>query len=107
MFARSATDIIPRTRQEVGAKKTLIKVFFTAKKPIVLAVFRRDSIFNQLYFINNIFPDFKTVNLICQRQKIGLTLWVHMKNSMCHNGSKVMSKIQKNRISRMPHPPYS
>jgi hypothetical protein len=27
-----------------------------------------------------------------------------MDNSMCYNGSKVPSKIKKNRISRMPHP---
>jgi hypothetical protein len=31
----------------------------------------------------------------------------HMDNSMCHDGSKVTPRIQKNHISRMPHPPDS
>jgi hypothetical protein len=30
-----------------------------------------------------------------------------MDNSMRQNGSKVTSKINKNHISRMPHPPHS
>jgi hypothetical protein len=37
LFARSVTDVIPRTRQAVGAQKTTITVFFTAKKLILAA----------------------------------------------------------------------
>jgi hypothetical protein len=57
MFTRSAAYVIPRTRQAVGAK-TMITVFFTAKKLIVYDVLPRGSIFNQLYFINHI-PGFE------------------------------------------------
>jgi hypothetical protein len=32
---------------------------------------------------------------------------MHMDNSLCHNVSKVTSKIKKKHISRMPYPPYS
>jgi histone-lysine N-methyltransferase SETMAR len=87
--------------------KTIITMFFTAKKLIVLDVPPISSTFNQPYFINNIFPDLKTANLNFRRQKTGSTLWVHMDNSMCHNWSKVMSKMKKSHISRMPYPPYS
>jgi hypothetical protein len=38
MFARSAAEVILRTRQAVGAKKTMITAFFTAKKRIALYV---------------------------------------------------------------------
>jgi hypothetical protein len=38
MFARSAANVIPRTQQAVGAKKTMIAVFFTAKNFIVFDV---------------------------------------------------------------------
>jgi hypothetical protein len=57
--------------------------------------------------MNHRFPDLRTANLIFRRQKTGSTFWVHMNNSMCHNRSKVTSKIKKNHISRMPHPPDS
>jgi hypothetical protein len=107
MFASSAADVILRTRQAVGVKQTLIAVFFTATKLIMLDVLPRGSRFNQLYFIPNIFSDLKTANLNFLRQKTGLTFWVHMDNYMCHNRSKFTSKIKKNRISRMPRSPYS
>jgi hypothetical protein len=32
---------------------------------------------------------------------------VHMDNSMCHNRSKVASKVERQRVSRLPHPPHS
>jgi hypothetical protein len=107
IFARSAADLIPRTRQVVGAKQTLITVFFTAKKPLMFDVFPRSSTFNQSYFINDIFPDLKTANLSFRHQKIELTFRVCMDNFNCHDRSKVMSKIQRSHISRMPHPQYS
>jgi hypothetical protein len=107
MFAPSAADVFPRTRQAVGTKTTMITVFFTAKKLIVLDVLPRRSIFNQLYFINNIFLDLKTPNLNFRRQKTGSTFRAHMDHSICHTGSKVTSTIEKNHIWRLPDPLYS
>jgi hypothetical protein len=82
-------------------------VFFTAKKFIALDVRPRGSTFNQLYFINHIFPDLETANLDFRRQKTRSTFWVHIENSMWHNALKITSKTKKNHISRMPHPRYS
>jgi hypothetical protein len=105
MFPRSAADVIPMTRQAVGANKTMITVFFTAKKHLLFEVLPRGSTCNQMSFINNIFPDLKAANLNFRRQKTGSTCWVHMDNSMCHNGSKITSKIKKNHVFRMSHCP--
>jgi histone-lysine N-methyltransferase SETMAR len=85
----------------------MIMVFFTAKKLIVFDVFPRGGAFNQLYFVNNIFADLKIANLNSRRQKTESTFGVHINNSIGHNGSKATSRIKKNHISRMPHPPYS
>jgi hypothetical protein len=41
----------------------MITVFFAAKKLIVFDVLPRGNTFNQLYFINNTFPDLKIANL--------------------------------------------
>jgi hypothetical protein len=82
-------------------------ILFTGRELIVLDVLPKDSKFNQLYFIDYIFPDLKSANLNFRRRKPGSTLWVHMDNSTCHNGSKVASKFEKHHIFRLPHPPYS
>jgi hypothetical protein len=81
-------------------------MFFTAKKLILFDVLPRGSTFNQRDFINSIFPDLKTANVNFRRQKTASTFWAEL-DSMCHNGSKAPSKINKNHISRMPHSPYS
>jgi hypothetical protein len=71
MFARSAVDVIPRTQQTVSVEKTMIMVFFTAKKLIVPDVLSRGSTFNQIYFIRNRFPNLKTAGLNVRHQKTG------------------------------------
>jgi hypothetical protein len=42
-----------------------------------------------------------------RRRMPQLTFQVHMDNSICHNGSKVVSKLEKHHLSRLPHPPHS
>jgi hypothetical protein len=81
MSTRSVADVILKTRQAVGPK-TMIMVFFTPKKCIVFDGLPRGGTFNQLYFINRIFPDLKTVSLNFRRQKTWSTFWVHMDNYM-------------------------
>jgi hypothetical protein len=46
MFARAPSDIIPRTRQTAGVKKTMIAIFFTARQLILLNVLPKGSKFN-------------------------------------------------------------
>jgi hypothetical protein len=95
VFAGSRSDIIPRTRQAIGTKKTMTTVFFTASKLIVLDVLPKGWNFNQLYFLDNRFPDLKMENMRSRRRTAGSTFWVDMVHSMCPNGSKVESKFQK------------
>jgi hypothetical protein len=107
MVARSPADVVPRTRQTIDAKRTMIEPFFTARKLIVLEVLPKGRKFKQQYFIDYIFPDLKRANMNFHRREIGRTFWVHMDNSLCHNGSKITSKFAKHHFSRMPHPPDS
>jgi hypothetical protein len=71
MFTRPAAAVIPRTPQGVGANKTMITVVLTIKKLIMFDVLPRGSTFNQLYCINNRFPDLEKANLNFRRQKTG------------------------------------
>jgi hypothetical protein len=43
----------------IGARQTIITIFFTARKIVVLDVLSQDSKFDWFYFINGIFPDLK------------------------------------------------
>jgi hypothetical protein len=100
-------QILFRGHRRQLARKAMITVFFTAKKLIVFNVLPRDSTFNQLYFINDIFPDLKTSNLNFRRQKTWSTFSVHKNNYMCRHKPKLKTKTKKNHFSIMSHPPNS
>jgi hypothetical protein len=63
MFTRSPAEMIPRTPQAIGAKKTMTTLFLTARKLIVLDVMSKGYKYNQQYFMNYVFPDLKKANL--------------------------------------------
>jgi histone-lysine N-methyltransferase SETMAR len=107
MFARAPSEGISRTRQTIGARKTTIMIFFTTRQLILLDVLPKGNKFNQRYFIDYVFPDLKTENRTSRRHMPRATFWVHMDNSMCRNGQKIVSKFDKHHIARLPHPPYS
>jgi hypothetical protein len=106
MFGRSRSDAIPSTRQAIGTKKTMITVFFTASIGMVPDILPQGRNFNQLYFVHSIFPDLKGENMRYGRRTAGSTFWVHIDNSMYHNGSKIEPKFRTHHLFRMPHPPY-
>jgi hypothetical protein len=105
-FAQAPSEVISRTRQAIGAQNTKITIFFTARQLLLLNVLSKGSKFDQQYFIDYAFLDLKTENLnFCRRMPLA-TFWLHMDNSMCHNGSKVVSKFNKHHITRLQRPPY-
>jgi hypothetical protein len=55
IFARSPAEIVPRIRQGIDTKKTMVTMFFTGRELIILDVLPKDSKFNQLYFTNHFF----------------------------------------------------
>jgi hypothetical protein len=62
----------------------------------------QSAIFSQCHI-----PRFHTSRPEVSAPEDRINFWVHIDNSMYHNGSTVTSKIKKNGISRMPHPPDS
>jgi hypothetical protein len=107
MLARSPTDPTPRTRQAIGTKKTIITIFFTRRKLIVLEILSKGSKFNLSYIIDYISHDLKRQSMNFRRRIPHATFWVHMNNSMYQNGPKAASKFEKHHVSRLLHPPYS
>jgi hypothetical protein len=62
MFVRAPSQVIPKTQQTIGAKTTMITIFFTAHQLILLDVLPKGSKLNQQDFIDYVFPDLKTEN---------------------------------------------
>jgi hypothetical protein len=52
MSARSPRDVIPRTRQAIGSKKTMVAILFTRRKLIVLDIRPKGSKVNWLSFVD-------------------------------------------------------
>jgi histone-lysine N-methyltransferase SETMAR len=63
--------------------------------------------FNQDYFIDAALPSLYSEKRRIARRKGLPSLSVHMDNSMCHNGAKIIEKLEKKHIARAHHPPYS
>jgi hypothetical protein len=90
-----------------GQEKTIITPFFTGRKLIILDVLLKGRKYDQRYFVHHVFPDLKEENRRSHRRNPGSTFWVDMDNSMCHNGSKIESKVRKHDLFRMPRAPDS
>jgi hypothetical protein len=107
MFATSAREVVPRTKQNISAKKSMVTIFFTSTRLFVLNFISKGTMFNQDLFIDTVLP-----NLYSEKRRIlrckGLPSFsVHMNNSVCHNGAKITEKLEKKHIARAPQPPYS
>jgi hypothetical protein len=59
--ARSPPDVVPRTRQGLGTTTTMITLFFTGRKLIVLDVLPKSRKYNQLYFVHHIYSQITAV----------------------------------------------
>jgi transposase len=85
----------------------MVTIFFTSIRLLVLNFLPKGIKFNQDYFMDTVLP-----NLYSEKRRIarckGLPSFsVHMDNSMCHNGAKIIEKLEKRHIARAPRPPYS
>jgi histone-lysine N-methyltransferase SETMAR len=110
MFARSRADVVPRSRPEFGGRKIMITVFFSVRTLVVMDALPKDSKFNQEYFINRVLACLNKEKKNYARRNPSSVLHlciVHMDNSMCHNGEKIVGEFQRKDLTRMPHQPYS
>jgi hypothetical protein len=103
MFTTSAREVVPRTKQNISAMKTMVPIFFTSTRLLVLNFLPKGTKFNQKYFIDTVLPNLYSEKRRITRRKGLPSFSVHMDNSMCHNGAKITEKLEKRRIARAPH----
>jgi hypothetical protein len=107
MIAPSAEEVVPRTKGTISARKTMITIFFTSTRLLVLDSLPKGTKFNQDYFIDPVLPGLDSEKTRIARPKGMSNLSVQMDNSMCDNGAKITEKLVKKHSTRAPHPPYS
>jgi hypothetical protein len=99
--------MIPRTKQNLSARKTIITLFFISTGLFVPNFLPTGTKFDQDYFIDAVLPELYTQKTRIARCKGVPSFSVNMDNSMCHNGAKVTEKLTKKHIARALHPFYS
>jgi hypothetical protein len=107
LFATSAREVVPRSKQNISATKALVTIFFTSTGLLVLNFLPKGTKFNQDYFIDTVLPNLYSDKRRIARRKGLRSFSVHMDNSMCNNGAKITEKLEQRHITRAPHPPYS
>jgi hypothetical protein len=65
MFANSAREVVLRTKQNISAKKTMVTIFVTSTRLLVLNLLPKDTKFNQDCFIDTVLP-----NLYSEKRRI-------------------------------------
>jgi hypothetical protein len=104
MFTASAREVVPRTRQNIYAMKTMVTIFFTSTRLLVLNFLPKGTKFNQDYFADTVLPNLSSEKRRIARRKYLPSFSVRMDNSMCHKGAKITEKLEKRHIARAPHP---
>jgi histone-lysine N-methyltransferase SETMAR len=107
MFAPSADMVLPRWRAGFQVKKTMITVFFTAMRLMVLNSLPKTQSFTQDCFISEIVPRLTKEKLRFRRHHPGMAFSVHTDHSRCHNGRMANAEFDRRRLGRTEHPPYS
>jgi hypothetical protein len=92
MFATSARDVVPRTKQNISAKKTMVTVFFTSTRLLVLNFPPKGTKFNQDYFIDTVLPNLYSEKRLIARRKGPPSFSVHMDNSM---GQRSLKNVRR------------
>jgi histone-lysine N-methyltransferase SETMAR len=107
MFATSREEVIPRTKARIGVQKVLLTIFFSSVKLISPNALPAGARFTQEYFINSSLPDIlDEKQRILGRNRRG-DFFIHMDNSICHNGRKVTDEFDNRKLQRVARPPYS
>jgi hypothetical protein len=56
MFVRLPTDVIPRARQAIGTKQTMVAIFFTGCKFILLDTYQKEAHSTSYVLLTTLFP---------------------------------------------------
>jgi hypothetical protein len=107
LFTPSRDLAATRTNDADRTMNTMLTVFLTSRKLIVLEALPKWTTFTPHHFISDILPDLDSEKQRYRRRNTGQEFFLHMDNSKCHKAKKITGRLQKRHMTRAPHPPKS
>jgi histone-lysine N-methyltransferase SETMAR len=107
MFAHSRDEVIPRVSKTIDAKKVMFTIFFTGTQLVNLAQLPRGRKYNAEYFIN---VTLEAIHVTCSNHdgyRHTKHMSIHMENCKVHNAAVSTGKIEKLKLTKLAHRPYS
>jgi hypothetical protein len=107
MYPYSRGEVPPIVRNTIGTSKLMITVFLWGEGSICVDTHGPSETLTQDYFINFVLSDPKNHKQSTSRRKHRIELIVHVHDSRCHSGQKVVDKMRRNHMKFLDHPPSS
>jgi hypothetical protein len=107
MLAKRPGDGIPRTKKEIGVKKTMFTIFFTNRKLLIAEYLPKVRNATKNTSSQIFVQRWNDKKMRYKRRKHGETLYVHIDHSKSHDGSKIQEKFDRKGFVRCPHPLHS
>jgi hypothetical protein len=89
LYLRSRQVTPPRTRQEIGVKKTMFAIFLINRKGLIVEYLPKGQKSNQGHFISDILPELEREKMRYQWMKPRCPFFVDMDHSKSHDGGKI------------------
>jgi hypothetical protein len=97
-------EVPPRIKTINATKRAMVTIFLTGRKFLILDPLSREEKFNQDYFMAVDAPELSKENMNAERKVRKNRLFVHINNSMCHNGRKIRVYLPRKTLTRVPDP---
>jgi hypothetical protein len=107
MFVSSRNLAATRTKDADRNKATMLTLFFTTRRLIVLEALPKETTCTRYDFISDISLELDGLKLRYRRKNPGQDFFLHIDISKCHNAKKITAKLPKKHMTRAPHSPYS
>jgi hypothetical protein len=101
-------DELPvRVRQTIGARKSMLTMFFSPKTFAVIDFLPEGTPFNGAYFVAQVVNPLHQLHSTATGNDARRKLCVHFDNSPCHTARVVSDEMACLGCRRIPHPPHA
>jgi hypothetical protein len=98
MFATSAREVVPRTKQNISVMNAMVTIFFTSTRLLALNFLPKGTEFNQDFFSDPVLPNLYSEKRRIARRKGLPSFSVRMDNSMYYNGAKITENLRRDTL---------
>jgi hypothetical protein len=101
MFATSPREVMSRTKQNISAKKTMVTIFFTSTRLLVLNILPKGTKVNQDYFIDTLLPNLYSEKRRIARRKGLSSFSVHKEIQCAITAQRSLKNLRRNTLREL------